>query len=476
MSDGISERAQARLGAVLKQKWKLDRVLGIGGMAVVYSATHRNQSRVAIKMLHPEVAVEAEVTQRFLREGYVANTVGHPGTVRVLDDDTTEDGAPFLVMELLEGETLDARWLRKGERLPEQEVVTLFDQVLDVLAAAHGRGIVHRDLKPENLFLTTEGRVKVLDFGIARLRELSRDRDVTTQAGSLLGTPAFMSPEQARGRWDDVDGRTDIWAVGATMHALLTGRFVHEAETVNEQLIFAATRPPRPIAEVQPELSTELASIVDRALTFEKSERWSDASAMQSALRRAYPVLNEARSTLLPVPSVVQPHEAPTLMAASAPTPSVRAETLTTARPITRSAELAAPPARRRALLGVGVAAAVVGAAVAVGLVVSGGRPEPVAAPASETPPSAPKAAASVAQPAGPAVAVGPAVSAEVPGPPAAAPAEPVASVAPRHPPARGGPVAGASAAPPKPPKPPAVSTTAAPPPTSTASLWDRRH
>src|SRR5438445_12497266 len=105
--DDLLERAKRRLGAVLNGKWRLDAVLGIGGMASVYAATHRNQARVAIKMLHPEVALDADVTQRFLREGYVANAVGHPGTVTVLDDDVTEDNAPFLVMELLVGQTLD---------------------------------------------------------------------------------------------------------------------------------------------------------------------------------------------------------------------------------------------------------------------------------------------------------------------------------------------------------------------------------
>ena len=108
LRDDVAERATARIGAVLKGKWRLDAVVGIGGMASVYAATHRNQARVAIKMLHPEVALDKEVTARFLREGYVANAVGHPGTVTVLDDDISEDGAPFLVMELLTGHTLDA--------------------------------------------------------------------------------------------------------------------------------------------------------------------------------------------------------------------------------------------------------------------------------------------------------------------------------------------------------------------------------
>src|SRR5260221_9227070 len=114
LRDDLLERAKARVGMVLDGKWHLDSVLGIGGMATVYAATHRNQKRVAIKMLHPEVSIDKQVTTRFTREGYVANTVGHPGAVSVLDDDVAEDGAVFLVMELLEGETLDTRWEKAG--------------------------------------------------------------------------------------------------------------------------------------------------------------------------------------------------------------------------------------------------------------------------------------------------------------------------------------------------------------------------
>ncbi|MCA9634343.1 MAG: serine/threonine protein kinase, partial [Myxococcales bacterium] len=163
LREDISDRARHRVNTTLKGKWTLDGVLGVGGMATVYAATHRNQSRVAIKMLHPEVALDAEVTARFLREGYVANTVDHPGTVQVFDDDVTEDGAAFLVMELLEGETLESRWERKGHQLPVSEVLPVVDQLLDVLASAHAKGVIHRDLKPENLFLTKDGRLKVLD-------------------------------------------------------------------------------------------------------------------------------------------------------------------------------------------------------------------------------------------------------------------------------------------------------------------------
>lgn len=286
LRDDISERAERRVGQVLKGKWRLDSVLGIGGMATVYAATHRNRSRVAIKMLHPEVAVSQDVTTRFLREGYVGNAVAHPGTVRVLDDDSTEDGAPFLVMELLEGESLGARLDREGP-LPANEVAQLGYQLLDVLCAAHAAHIVHRDLKPDNVFLTYEGRVKVLDFGIARLRAAAHESSASTQVGALLGTPAFMAPEQALGRWKEVDERTDIWAVGATLFTLLTGRFVHEAEAVQEQLVLAATHKAAPVQQYAPQTPTWLAQVIDKALSFGRDARYPDARSMQTTLRES---------------------------------------------------------------------------------------------------------------------------------------------------------------------------------------------
>src|SRR5689334_7572360 len=232
-NDTISKRALARQGLVLRDKWRIDRLLGVGGMATVYAATHiNNGKRVAVKILHPELSVNPEVRTRFLREGYVANKVAHPGIVSVLDDDTAEDGSVFLVMELLEGESVGSLLERSGHFLPVRQVVKIIDQLLDVLAAAHQAGIVHRDIKPDNLFVTQEHTLKVLDFGIARLREMSGAELTLTGAGAM-GTPAFMSPEQARGRSAQVGPRSDIWAVGATMFTMVSGRLVHAAETVN---------------------------------------------------------------------------------------------------------------------------------------------------------------------------------------------------------------------------------------------------
>lgn len=287
--DEVVRQAQTRVGQVLKDKWTLDQLLGVGGMASVYAATHRNQKRVAIKMLHPELSFNAAVRQRFLREGYVANSVQHSGAVSVFDDDVSDDGCAFLVMELLDGETLEGRWERKGKRLPPGEVLALLDRVLDTLAAAHARGIVHRDLKPENLFLTREAQVKVLDFGIARVRELSGSSK--TQTGTLMGTPSFMPPEQARGRWEEVDAQSDLWAIGATAFTLLSGELVHVAGTLNEALVQAVTQPARSLSSVRPDLPAALAAFVDRSLSYDKAARWSDATAMQSGLREAYAAL-----------------------------------------------------------------------------------------------------------------------------------------------------------------------------------------
>jgi len=299
------ERARARVGTVLKQKWRLDKLLGVGGMAAVYAATHRNKKRAAIKMLHPELSLDANIRERFLREGYVANSVGQRGAVTVDDDDVSDEGLAFLVMELLDGETIEQRWRRKGRLLSPHEALSIMEQLLETLAAAHSRGIVHRDLKPENMFLTREGVVKILDFGIARVRELSPLS--TTLSGGPMGTPAFMAPEQARGRWDDVDARSDLWAVGATLYTLLTGEFVHEGETVNETLAMAGRRPARSIAELRDDLHPALVRFIDRALSYDKAARFQDATKMQHGLRLAYAEMqgqDVSRAAQLSVPDL----------------------------------------------------------------------------------------------------------------------------------------------------------------------------
>jgi eukaryotic-like serine/threonine-protein kinase len=272
------------VGRVLRDKWRIDRRIARGGMGTVFAATHKNNgSTAAIKILHPEFSRDSDTRSRFLQEGYAANQVNHPGVVRIIDDDVSEEGLAFLVMELLEGELLEQRRIRKGGKLPLVEVYELADQLLDVLAVAHAKGIVHRDIKPDNIFLTRQGRLKVLDFGFAQMKTGFRTEQTAT--GFLLGTPGFMAPEQAIGNRPLIDAQTDIWAVGATLFILLTGEPVHDGESAAEMLVAAANFPARSIALLEPALPTKLKAIVDRALAFQKLERWPDARSMQAALR-----------------------------------------------------------------------------------------------------------------------------------------------------------------------------------------------
>ncbi len=373
--------AERRVGTELAGRWILDRLVGVGGMGQVFAATHRNGKRAAVKLLRPELSVEPSIVRRFVREGYAANRVEHPGAVSVLDDGVAEDGSIFLVMDLLVGETLKARVERRGP-LPVDEVLRHAGDVLDVLAAAHERGIVHRDIKPENLFVTEDGATRVLDFGIARVRELSRTQG-STESGVMMGTPSFMPPEQARGQSDRVDGRADLWAVGATMHVLLTARPLRQASSASEELFLAMTAPVASVALALPALAPAVAAIIDRALRFEPAERWPDARAMRAAVRDAAgrlrlpprPRATKERGRLIvgilatgllavvgwvglhpaarsPAPSQGNPRPMASpaaLAAAPPPPPSSQPLPLVATTPSSSAPVVAAPPARRAA-------------------------------------------------------------------------------------------------------------------------------
>jgi serine/threonine-protein kinase len=280
--EDIVREAEARLGASLKHKWRLEAMLGFGGMASVYRAVHRNGKRVAIKVLHAHLTADRTVRSRFLREGYIANSIEHPAVVSILDDDVAGDVA-FLIAELVDGETLEQ--LRAANRLARAQLLHAIAELLEVLAIAHHAGIIHRDLKPENLMLARNGGIKVLDFGLAHARDV-HDADLTGP-GTLLGTPHFIAPEQAAGRWNLVDAQTDLWAVGATMFRLLTGRYVHEGSGTQAVLAQAATEPAPSLRDHLPDAPEALVVVVDRALAFSKADRFEDARAMRHALEAA---------------------------------------------------------------------------------------------------------------------------------------------------------------------------------------------
>jgi serine/threonine-protein kinase len=377
LQDPAVRRAEARVGQVLRGKWRLDRLLGVGGFGAAFASTGRTGKRVAIKLLHPELSVDPQMRERFLREGRAANHVDHPGAVSVLDDDVAEDGSIFLVMELLDGESVEQRRERCGGRLDVVEVLSIVDQVLDVLAAAHAKGIVHRDLKDANLFVCRDGSVRVLDFGIARFREAGSAKG--THTGVSMGTPAFMAPEQARGLWEEVDGRTDLWAIGATMWTCLTGHTVHDGRTINEQLLAAMTTRAPALHTVAPTVPPPVAMVVDRALAYERDARFQSALEMQHALRVAYESLRSAPMST--APRLVVPDVAlrPTL-------PAVQPASQRTAEPVS-SGRTGGPVIRvdkGRPILALG-AGAVAGIALTAGLTATALRST---APGHEAPPS----------------------------------------------------------------------------------------
>jgi len=274
-------------------------------MGAVYDATHRNGMRAAVKILSPGLSKSVSARKRFLREGRLANQVRHPGAVRVLDDDEAEDGSAYLVMELLSGETLDALAARGGGKIEAAKAVEYGLQILDTLAQAHASGIVHRDIKPENLFLTDDGTVKILDFGIAGVAAVD-GASTLTKAGDVIGTPAFMAPEQARGRWELVDRQSDLYSLGATLFSLLTGRLVHDkAGTVAELLVLTITEEAPSLAVAMPGAPEALVLAIDGALALGKAQRWADAATMRSALEEGYLALtgNSAPPARAPLPT-----------------------------------------------------------------------------------------------------------------------------------------------------------------------------
>jgi eukaryotic-like serine/threonine-protein kinase len=279
--DAVSGDSTLVAGGILADRYVLDRPLRVGGMGVVWVAHSKALNvPVALKVLHSgENASDA--VERMANEAHAAASLGHPAIVRVLDFGEA-GGAPFIAMELLEGEDLSEILERQG-KLPATQAVGLLLPIIDGLSAAHQRGIVHRDIKPENLFMARDamGRVqpKVLDFGIAKLVD-GRCGTRLTQSGTLLGTPQYLSPEQAYGR-DDVDFRTDIWSLGVVLYELITGEEPFLGNNHNA-LIRSITQdePARP-----PGVGDEqLWRIIDRCLEKEAHDRWESMWALGEAL------------------------------------------------------------------------------------------------------------------------------------------------------------------------------------------------
>jgi serine/threonine-protein kinase len=285
MSEGEGA-ANTRVGKLLGGKYRLVRLLGAGGMGEVYEAQHELIGRrFAIKFLHPQLASNTEVVARFQREAQAAGGLENENIAAVVDAGTADDGAPYLVMEYLDGEDL-AHLLVRGGALPLSRAVFIMIQACRGLAAAHRRGIVHRDLKPENLYICrrndSSDLVKVLDFGIAKLHT-GRASTSLTQTGTTMGTPYYMSLEQARGA-RDVDHRTDIYALGVILYEMLSGAKPHPGESYNAILYHVLTQEPAPLDSMRPDLPSGMSAIVRKAMAREPGDRYASVAEFMEAL------------------------------------------------------------------------------------------------------------------------------------------------------------------------------------------------
>jgi len=271
---------QPKEGQVVGRKYRLDAKIGEGGMGAVYAAEHVHTGRrVAVKLLHPD-RTQATDAARFMREARAASAVGHAAIVEVLDAGY-HAGAPYVVYELLEGETLEEAL--KRDAITFATLRDLTDQVLGALHAAHASGIVHRDVKPENVFVvqTEEGpRAKLLDFGIAKTVE-GIDTKLTV-TGTVMGTPAFMAPEQASGK--AVDGRADLWSVAASLYYATVGRPPFVADNYNVLIARILTQPPPDVRAVHPDLPEPFATVIERGLRSNPDDRVGTAREMASVL------------------------------------------------------------------------------------------------------------------------------------------------------------------------------------------------
>jgi serine/threonine protein kinase len=280
------------VGDVLAGKYRVDGVLGTGGMGVVVAAHHLQlDERVALKFLLPEALANEEAVMRFEQEARAAVKITSEHVARVIDVGALESGAPYIVMELLDGCDLSA-WIREKGALPVEQAVEFVLHACEAIAEAHSLGIVHRDLKPANLFVVRRNdglhSVKVLDFGISKVRKSGGGDLSGTKTSVIMGSPFYMSPEQMRSS-KDVDPQSDIWALGVILYELLAGQTPFAADTYAETCVRVMTEPPIPLRELRPDVPPALAGAIDRCLEKDRRLRHADVAEFALSLQEFCP-------------------------------------------------------------------------------------------------------------------------------------------------------------------------------------------
>jgi serine/threonine-protein kinase len=406
---------QVREGDLLAGKYRVERVIGVGGMGIVVAARHEQLDQlVAIKFVRDDALDNDEAVERFLREARSAARLRSEHVARVLDVGRLETGAPYMVMEFLDGNDLGKALARDGPMAVDLAAALML-QACEAVAEAHAAGIVHRDLKPENLFLTrTVGgspKLKVLDFGVSKALRLDDPQGKLTKTRTMLGSPLYMAPEQMRsGR--DIDQRIDVWALGVVLFELLTGRSPFEAETMPELCLKVVSEPPLSLAVLRPVLPPGIVAVVEKCLEKDRDKRSADAAELARALEPFAPSranLFSARGsfdslrgaivshappgvTSTPASGLLGPPASPTSLPKTSSIPAWGAERGPDPRP--------PPPKRVGLAIGIVTGLVVLGA-VAVALALRHG---PAPAPAAEGAPSGPPAALSDLPPAPPVV------------------------------------------------------------------------
>ena len=288
----MTATAELPRGVRLDGRYEIERLLATGGMGSVYVATHLLlKKKVAVKVLKSDLAEQSGMLERFQREAVAASAVGHAGIVQVTDMGLTSDGLAYMVMELLAGQSL-GHVINTEAPMSPQRAARLACDILDAVGAAHAAGIVHRDLKPENVFVVDGERIKLLDFGISSFASADAPPMRLTSTGMIMGTPNYMSAEQARGD-RDVTQAADLYAVGVILYEMLTAKLPYVADNYNRLMYQIVTGDHVRLSKVRPDLAPELTAVVERAMAVEPADRYASAREMMEAL-------NHARTRLAP--------------------------------------------------------------------------------------------------------------------------------------------------------------------------------